>query len=64
VTAELHYAPGKGKMNLQAVLQAFKVIRYDGTLTLDLYGNPTPVHSARQSAAQVDKACQFLGLAC
>jgi sugar phosphate isomerase/epimerase len=64
VTSELHYAPGKGKMNLQAVLQAFKVIRYDGTLTLDLYGNPTPVHSARQSAAQVDKACQFLGLAC
>jgi sugar phosphate isomerase/epimerase len=64
VTSELHYAPGMGKMNLQAVLQAFKVIGYDGTLTLDLYGNPTPVYSARQCAPNVDQACQFLGLAC
>ena len=64
VTSELHYAPGMGKMKLQAVLQAFKVIGYDGTLTLDLYGNPTPDYSARESAAKVDEACGFLGLAC
>jgi sugar phosphate isomerase/epimerase len=64
VTSELHYAPGTGKMNLQAVLQAFKIIGYDGTLTLDLYGNPTPDYSARRSAGRVKEACQFLGLAC
>jgi sugar phosphate isomerase/epimerase len=63
VTSELHYVPGTGKLDMQAILQAFKAIGYDGTLTLDLYGNPTPVHSARQSAPEVDRACQFLGLA-
>jgi len=62
VTSELHYAPGTGKMDLQAILQTFKDIGYDGTLTLDLYGNPTPVYSAHQSALKVDQACQFLGV--
>jgi sugar phosphate isomerase/epimerase len=60
VTSELHYAPGKGKMDLPAVLKAFKDIGYDGTLTLDLYGNPTPVYSSRQCASEVNRACQFL----
>jgi sugar phosphate isomerase/epimerase len=64
VTSELHYAPKTGKMDLPAILEAFKAIAYDGTLTLDLYGNPTPVYWARQIAAEVDRACQFLGLAC
>jgi sugar phosphate isomerase/epimerase len=64
VTSELHYAPGTGKMDLQAILQAFKAIGYDGTLTLDLYGNPTPVYAARQCASEVNRVCQILGLAC
>lgn len=64
VTSELHYAPGTGKMNLQLVLQAFKTIGYDGTLTLDLYANPTPDYWARKCAPIMDEACKFLGLAC
>jgi sugar phosphate isomerase/epimerase len=62
VTSELHYAPGTGKMDMHAILHAFKAIRYDGTLTLDLYGNPTPVYAARQCAPMVNEACQFLGV--
>jgi sugar phosphate isomerase/epimerase len=63
LTSELHYAPNAGKMNIEAILQAFKAIGYDGTLTLDLYGNPTPVYAARQCAPEVKRACRFLGLA-
>jgi sugar phosphate isomerase/epimerase len=63
VTSELHYAPGAGKMDLPAILQAFKAIAYNGTVTLDLYGNPTPEYWARQSAGVVHQACEFLGLA-
>jgi len=62
VTSELHYAPGTGKMDLQAIVKAFKEIKYDGTLTLDLYGNPTPVYAARDSATQVNEVCEFLGV--
>ena len=64
VTSELHYAPGTGKMDLQAIQQAFKAIGFDGTLTLDLYGNPTPVYAANQCAPEVNRVCRFLGLAC
>ncbi len=62
VTSELHYAPGTGKMDMSAILRAFKAIGYEGTLTLDLYGNPTPVYAARRCAPEVDQACQFLGV--
>ena len=62
VTSELHYAPGQGKMDLPSIVQAFKDIGYDGTLTLDLYANPTPVYSARQCLEQVNQACEFLGI--
>jgi sugar phosphate isomerase/epimerase len=61
-TSELHYAPGTGRMDLQAVLEAFRAIRFDGTLTLDLYGNPLPTYAAQQSIPQVRRACEYLGL--
>jgi sugar phosphate isomerase/epimerase len=63
LTSELHYSPNTGCLDLQAILKAFKTIHYDGTLTLDLYGNPTPVYAARQCAPEVRRACEFLGLA-
>jgi sugar phosphate isomerase/epimerase len=49
-------------MDLPAILKAFKDIGYDGTLTLDLYANPTPVYASRQCAPVVNQACQFLGV--
>ena len=62
LTSELHYAPNTGCLDLEAILKAFKAIAYDGTLTLDLYGNPTPAHAARQCAAEVRRACELLGV--
>jgi sugar phosphate isomerase/epimerase len=62
VTSELHYALGAGCLDLQAILDAFKAIRYDGTLTLDLYGNPMPLQAARRSMALLRQAYEFLGL--
>ena len=62
VTSELHYTPKTGCLDLEAILKAFKTMQYDGTLTLDLYGNPTPVQATRQCASEVRRACQFLGI--
>jgi sugar phosphate isomerase/epimerase len=61
-TSELHFPPGTGRMNLEAMLQAFKKIRYRGTITLDLYGYPLPVQALASSAAQLRKAAEFLNL--
>ena len=62
VSSELHFPLGKGCLDLQAVLVAFKAIRYDGTLSLDLYGCPTPIQGARESLSQLCDAYEFLGL--
>lgn len=62
LTSELHYAPKSGSLDLQGILEAFKKIDFDGTLTLDLYGNPTPMSAARQCAPDLRHACEFLGL--
>jgi sugar phosphate isomerase/epimerase len=62
VSSELHYAPGTGCMDLQAILEAFKEIRFDGLLMLDLYLNPTPIYSGRQSTPRLRQAYEFLGL--
>jgi len=56
-SSELHFAPGDGKMDLPSLLVAFQEIGYRGTLTLDLYGNPTPITAARRSRAAVKNAC-------
>lgn len=59
-SSELHFPPGAGCMNLPALLAAFKEIRYQGTMTLDLYGYPTPVTSLAGAAARMREACDFL----
>ena len=62
-TSELHYVLGTGRLDLAAILEAFKSIRYDGTLTLDLYGYPTPIEGTRRSIPKLRHAYDFLGLA-
>ncbi|HXW13244.1 MAG TPA: TIM barrel protein, partial [Terriglobia bacterium] len=62
VSSELHYAPGTGVMDLKAILEAFKEIRFDGLLMLDLYLNPTPVYSVKQSMPLLRQAYGALGL--
>jgi sugar phosphate isomerase/epimerase len=62
-SSELHFGAGEGRMDLHGLLNAFREIRFQGTLTVDLYGHPTPIQAANQTAAQVRKACEFLGIA-
>lgn len=64
VSSELHFAPGQGRMDIAGLLQAFQRIGYDGTITLDLYGNPTPVAAARCSLPKLRQACELLGVPC
>ena len=61
-SSTLHFPPGTGRLDLQAILDAFKAFRYDGTLSLDLYGYPIPVEGTRQSIPQLLHAYEFLGL--
>ena len=61
-TSELHFPPGFGRLRIQAMLEAFRDIHFDGTLTLDLYGCPMPVHALQVSAARQREACEFLKL--
>lgn len=63
VSSELHFSPGSGRMNLDALLEAFGEIGFSGTLALDLYGNPAPIDAARRSRDAVQRACEFLKIA-
>ena len=62
-SSELHFAAGEGRMDLKGLLQALKEIGFQGTLTLDLYGHPTPIRAAQSVAPHLRKACEFLGIA-
>ena len=61
-TSELHYVLGEGSLDLEAILRAFKDFGYDGTLTLDLYGNPTPIHGTERCLPWLRRAYQDLGI--
>ncbi len=61
-TSELHYTLGRGSLDLEGILGAFKDMNYDGTLTLDLYGNPAPIQATRASLPMLRHAYQFLGI--
>lgn len=63
-TSELHFPPGSGRLQLQAALDAFREIGYDGTMTLDLFGYPMPLQALPGGAARLREACEFLGLPC
>lgn len=61
-TSELHFPPGTGKLNLPAMLSAFREIGYQGTMTLDLYGYPMAVSALPECARSTRTACEFLGI--
>jgi sugar phosphate isomerase/epimerase len=61
LSSELHFAPGEGRMDINALVDVFKEINYNGTLTLDLYGNPTPIRAAQFCAPAVKEICETLG---
>ncbi len=62
ITSELHFPPGTGHLNIAALLDAFKKIKYDGAIALDLYGYPMPVQALPSSVDRLREACEFLGL--
>jgi sugar phosphate isomerase/epimerase len=61
-SSELHFAPGAGCMDLDGLLCALVDTGFDGTMTLDLYGSPTPVAAARHSAPLFRQAAHRLGI--
>jgi sugar phosphate isomerase/epimerase len=61
-TSELHFPPGTGKLNIPGMLEAFREIGYQGTMTLDLYGYPMAVTELRKCALDMRTACDFLGI--
>lgn len=61
-SSELHFAPGDGKLDIQAVLHALRETGYDGKITLDLYGHPTPIEAAKRSLPALRAAYEFLSL--
>jgi len=62
-TSELHFPAGRGKLDIPAILAAFRRIGYDGTMALDLYGYPTPVEALAASEPRYREACDYLGIA-
>jgi sugar phosphate isomerase/epimerase len=61
-TSELHYSLGTGRLDLQGILEGFKAISYNGTLMLDIYGNPIPLHAMRESVPMLRHAYNYLDI--
>lgn len=62
VTSELHFPVGRGRLDVQAILDALREINYTGTMALDLYGYPTPVEALAASAVRYLEALDYLGI--
>lgn len=62
-SSELHFPAGSGRLDIPAILRAFREIRYDGTITLDLYGYPMPVDALEHSVTHLREACDYLEIA-
>ena len=52
---------GLGIADLLAVLY-FKEMRYDGSMTLDLYGYPLPVNALPEAVISLRRASDYLNL--
>jgi sugar phosphate isomerase/epimerase len=61
-TSELHFPPGEGAMDLDAVVDAFVAIGYQGTISLDLYGWPLPERGAAIGIPYLKRVIERLGL--
>lgn len=46
-TSELHFPPGKGRLDIGAMDRALREIGFQGTSTLDMYGYPLPEQGYR-----------------
>lgn len=62
VTSELHFPPGKGRLNLDAMDQALKDVGFSGTATLDMYGYPLPEKGYQWGLPRFQAALEMLGI--
>jgi len=62
-SSEVHFAPGTGCLDLDAVVQALKDITFDGTMMLDLWLYPLPDQGTKLGTTYVREVIQRLGIA-
>jgi sugar phosphate isomerase/epimerase len=61
-TSELHYPPGKGRLDLEGIVEAFREIDYDGEISLDTWGYPLPEEAAKVGIPYLKQVLKKLGL--
>lgn len=61
-SSELHFPPGRGRMDLDAVVAALKAVGFRGTITMDLYGYPLPEEATRISLPRLREVVSQLGV--
>ncbi|MFN8371287.1 MAG: sugar phosphate isomerase/epimerase family protein [Anaerolineae bacterium] len=61
-TSELHFAPGKGQLDLDAMDAALKAVGFKGTSTLDMYGYPLPEMGYKWGLPRYQRALETLGI--
>lgn len=54
-SSELHFPPGRGCLDMDAIVQALKDIKFSGCWMLDLYLYPLPIHGSREGLAYMRK---------
>ena len=61
-TSELHYPLGRGKLDVDGIVDAFVEIGYDGQISLDTWGYPLPEEAARIGIPVLKKSMRKMGL--
>jgi sugar phosphate isomerase/epimerase len=61
-TSELHYPIGRGRLDIDGIVEALAEVGYDGEMSLDTWGYPLPEEAARIGIPGLRKALTRLGL--
>lgn len=61
-TSELHFPPGKGVLDLDAMDKALKEVGFSGTASLDMYGYPLPEQGYKWGLPRFRAALETLGV--
>lgn len=61
-SSELHFPPGKGTLDLDAMNRALRAIGFGGTSTMDMYGYPLPEQGYRWGLARYRAALESIGV--
>ena len=62
VSSELHFPPGRGQLDLDAIVAALRGIGFKGSFMLDLWLYPLPEEGARVGVPYARRVMQTLGL--